>query len=131
MVADATALVWDSLEQSTAREGTPSHTEMVRRLDALVDESKSSHKRNLHVHFSEYAPLTCIEAPITEFDIAILKDLEARPTWERLTSSIFSNLRAAQLEGFHSLALGTTLGDPLTNIYLGGWDKVEVCVSVA
>ena len=108
-----------------------SHDEMVRKLDALVDHSKSSHKRVLRVHFSEYTPLTCIEAPVTEFDISILKGLEERPTYERLTSSILSNLRAAQLEGFRSLALGTALGDPLTNVYLAGWDKVEVCVSVA
>ena len=104
---------------------------MVRKLDALVDDSKSSHKRVLHVRFSECLTLAYIEAPVTEFDIAILKDLEARPTWERLTSSIFSNMRAAQLEGFRSLALGTVLGDPLTNVYFGGWDSIEVCVSVA
>jgi len=118
-------LLWDSFEQSTAREETPSHTEMVRKLDALADDSKSSHKRDLHVRFSEWPTLPCIEAPVTEFDIAILKDLEARPTFERLTTSIFSNMRAAQLEGFHSLTLGTTLGDPLTSIYFGGWDSVE------
>jgi hypothetical protein len=75
--------------------------------------------------------LPCIEAPVTEFDINILKDLEARPTWERGTSSLFSNFRAAKLEGFHSLALGTALGDPLIDVYLAGWDSVEVCVSVA
>jgi len=40
-------------------------------------------------------------------------------------------MRATQLEGFRSLALGTVLGDPLTNVYFGGWDSIEVCVSVA
>ena len=104
---------------------------MVCKLDALVDDSKSSHRRVLRVHFSESIPLTCIEAPVTEFDIAILNDLEIRPTYERLTSSIFSNFRVAQLEGFHSLALGPALGDPLTSVYFAGWDSVEVRVAVA
>ena len=104
---------------------------MVRKLDALVDDSKSSHRRVLRVHFSEPIPLACIEAPVTEFDVAILNDLEARPAYERLTSSIFSNFRAAQLEGFHSLALAPALGDPLTSVYFAGWDSVEVCVSAA
>lgn len=104
---------------------------MVRELDALVDDSNPSPKRVLRVRFPEYLPLTCIEAPVTEFDIAILKDLESRPAWERLTSSIFSNMGIVQPEGFRSLALGTAVGDPLSNVFLGGWDSVEVCVLVA
>ena len=105
---------------------------MVRKLDALVDDSNSFSKRVWHVHFAaEYAPLTCIEAPITEFEIITLKDLEERPAWERLALSILSNIRAVQAEGFRSFSLGTVLGDPLTNIFFGGWDSVEVCVSVA
>ena len=131
-MAAAPVLVWDSLAQSTARAETQSHTDMVRKLDALVDDSNSFYKRVWHVHFAaEYLPLTCIEAPVTEFEIVILKDLEVRPAWERLALSILSNVRAVEPEGFRSLALGTVLGDPLTNIYLGGWDSVEVCVSVA
>jgi hypothetical protein len=104
---------------------------MVCKLDALVDDSKSSHRRVLRVRFSEYIPLPCIEAPVTEFDIAILKDSEERPTWERLTSSVFSKFKPEQLEGFRSLALGRALGDPLMYVHFAGWDSVEVCVSVA
>ena len=104
---------------------------MVLKLDALIDDSKSSHRRVLRVRFSECLPMPCIEAPVTEFDINILKNLEARPTWEHNTSSLFSNFRAAKLEGFHSLALGTALEDPLIDVYLAGWDSVEVRVSVA
>ena len=109
----------------------PSHAEMVRKLDVLVDNSKSSHRRALCVYFSEYILLTCIEVPVMEFNIAILNDLDTQPTYERLTSSIFSNFRAVQLEGFRDLALGLALGDLLTNVYFAGWDSVKVCVSLA
>ena len=57
MVADAAVLVWDSLAQGTAGEETQSHTEMVHKLDALVDDSEPSHKRVLPLRFSEYLTL--------------------------------------------------------------------------
>lgn len=105
-----------------------SHAEMVRKLDALVDDP--SRKSVFHTCFAEQdLPLACIEAPITEFDISILKDMESLPERERLAESIMSQVRAMHLEGFHSMARGIALEDVLTNLYLAGWNNVEVCAS--
>jgi len=117
-------LLWDSHAQSTAREETVPHAEMVRKLDALVDDP--SRKSIFHTCFAEQdLPLACIEAPITEFDIAILKDMESLPVRERLAESIMSHLRATHLEGLLSIARGIALEDVLTNLYLAGWNSIE------
>jgi hypothetical protein len=119
-------VVWDSFAQSAAREGTPSHAEMVRKLDALVDNP--SRKRVLHIRFREQGdpPLACIEAPVTELDICVVKDFEVLAEWERRAESIGANLRAAQLEGALSMTCGKAVGDALTSAYLCGWNSVEV-----
>jgi len=118
-------LLWDSFAQSAAREGTPSHAEMVRKLDALVDDP--SRKRDLHIRFREHGdpPLACIEAPVTELDICVVKDIEVLAEWERRAESIGANLRAAQLEGALSMTCGRAVGDALTSAYLCGWNSVE------
>ena len=102
-----------------------SHAEMVRKLDALVDDP--SRKSVFHARFAELdPPLACIEAPVTEFDITILKDLESLPIRERLAESIMSHMRTTRLDGFVSLARGIALEDVLTNVYLAGWNSIEV-----
>ena len=105
-----------------------SHAEMVRKLDALVDDP--SRKSAFHTRFSEHdPPLACIEAPVTEFDITILKDMESLPVRERLAQSIMSHMRITHPQGFLSMARGIALDDVLTNVYLAGWNSVEVRAS--
>jgi hypothetical protein len=102
---------------------------MVRKLDALVDDP--SRKSVFHTCFAEPdVPLACLEAPITEFDISILKDMESLPESERLAESILSRMRAMHLEGLLSMARAIALEDVLTNFYLAGWNSIEVCVSL-
>jgi len=99
---------------------------MVRKLDTLVDDP--SRKRVLHIRFREHGdpPLACIEAPVTELDICVVKDIEVLAEWERRAESIGANLRAAQLEGALSMTCGKAVGDALTSAYLCGWNSVEV-----
>jgi hypothetical protein len=121
--------VWDSHAQSKAREETVSHAEMVRKLNALVDDP--SRKRVFHTRFTneQDLPLACIEAPITEFDITILQDMESLPARERLAESIMSRMRTSHLEGLLSMARGFALEDESTILYLAGWNSIEVCAS--
>jgi len=101
---------------------------MVRKLNALVDDP--SRKSVFHTRFAEQDPLlACIEAPVTEFDITILKDMESLPVRERLAESIMSHMRTTHLEGLLSMARGIALEDVLTNLYLAGWNSIEVCAS--
>ena len=101
---------------------------MVRKLDALVDDP--SRKSVFHTRFAgQDPPLACIEAPVTEFDVTILKDMEFLPVRERLAESIMSHMRTTHLEGFLSMARGIALEDVLTNVYLAGWNSIEVRAS--
>jgi hypothetical protein len=112
------------------REGTPSyHTELVSRLDALVDDPYR--KYVYHLHFSERQPLPCIEAPVTEIAITVLKDTHDLDTWNRLTDLIISDIRALGIEGFLSSTHMRPPEDEKTIVYLAGWESVEVCASVA
>jgi len=114
-------LLWDSFAESTMRVGTPSHAELVGRLDALVDEPSS--KRVYHVHFSEH-PLPCIEAPVTAIAFAALKDIQCQDTWRRARESARSSLRAACPDKLKSVH-GTTLEDVQTMVDMSGWESVE------
>ena len=125
--------VWDSLEQSTAREGTSSHTEMVRKLDALTDDP--SRKLVLHVRFSDLydPPLDCIEAPVTEVDLGFIKEDVLLAEWDRRAKSLMSHMkrvRAEGQEGLRTLALGKAVDDAKRTLYLVGWNRIEVCISV-
>jgi hypothetical protein len=104
---------------------------MVRKLDALIDDPSSDKSKTVfHVHFPDHPPLACIEAPVTEFDIATLKDSERAnvPQFERISNSVVTNVKALQLEGFRSVSRGVALENVLTIIYMVGWDSIEVCV---
>ena len=102
---------------------------MVRKLDALIDDPSSDKSKSvLHVRFIDHPPMACIEAPVTEFDVSLLKGAEYLPRWEHLANSVMANIRAARLEGLRSLSRGTSLEDELGHVYIVGWDSVEVCV---
>jgi len=102
---------------------------MVRKLDALIDDPSSDKSKTvLHVRFLDHPPLACIEAPVMEFDVSVLKGAEYLPRWERLADSVMANIKAARLEGLHSLSRGTSLEDELVRVYIVGWDSIEVCV---
>jgi len=116
-------LFWDSFTQSAARAETPSHVEMVRKLDALQDDP--SHKQVFHVHFTQHPPLTCIEAPVTEFDIAVVRETESLPTWNRISESAMGHLRALRPEGYLAMAHGKAQEDELTTVYTAGWTSIE------
>ena len=127
------AAVWESFEQSTAREGTPSHAEMVHKLDALTDDP--SRKLVLHMRFSDLydPPLGCIEAPVTELDLGLIKEDELVAEWDRRAKSLMSHMRrihAEGLEGLRALTLGKAVEDAKRTLYLVGWDRIEVCISV-
>jgi len=75
---------------------------MVRKLDALQDDP--SRKQVFHVHFTQHPPLTCIEAPVTVFDIAVVKDTnlcdmerkdDSAPYWH--TFSVFNDSNVKHL----------------------------------
>ena len=124
--------VWDSFEQSTAREGTASHGEMVRKLDALTDDP--SRKLVLHMRFPDTydPPLRCIESPVTEIDLTFIKEgLVAE--WYPRAKSLMSHMRrmlAEGQEGLRALTLGRAVEDETGSLYLVGWNSIEVCVSV-
>jgi len=123
--------VWDSFEQSTAREGTPSHAEVVRKLDALTD--KPSRKLVLHIRFPDIydPPLSCIESPVTEVNFAFVKEgLVAE--WVPHAESLISHMRRIQAEGqegLRALTFGRAVEDEKGSLYLVGWDSIEVCFS--
>jgi len=89
-------VVWDTLAESTARVGTPTHAEMVHKLDALVDDL--SRKRVLHVQVPEHLVMAAVEAPVTELDIIIVRDVEALAEYEPCSEVVMSKLRAVQLD---------------------------------
>jgi hypothetical protein len=102
---------------------------MVRKLDALIDDPSSDKSKTVfHVRFPEHPPLACIEAPITEFDVTVLNDVENKPTADRLADSVMANMRVTQVEGLRAVTRGTRLGDELVGVYTCGWDSIEVCV---
>lgn len=122
--------VWDSLEQSAAREGTPSYAEMVRKLDALTDDP--SRKLVLHMRFSDIydPPLSCIEAPVTELDLGVIKEDGVVAEWDRRAESLMSHMRRLHAEGqqgLRALTYGKAVEDVKRTIYLVGWDGIEVC----
>ena len=124
--------VWDSFEQSTAREGTPSHAEMVRKLDALTDDP--SRKLVLHMRFSDLydPPLGCVESPVTELDLGFIKEDSVVAEWDRRAESLMSHMRrihAEGQEGLRALTLGRAVEDMKRSLYLVGWDRIEVCFS--
>ena len=103
---------------------------MVRKLVTLVDDP--SHRSVFHVRFTDDPPLACIEAPVTEFGITILKDTESLGAQERRSASLMSNMRTVQPEGLIAIAVGTSLDVPvLMNVYVARWNSIEVCVTVA
>jgi len=116
-------LFWDSFTQSAARAETPSHVEMVRKLDALLDDP--SRKQVFHVNFSQHPLLKCIEAPVTEFDIALVRETESIPIFDRISESAMSDLKAMQPEGFLAMAHGKALEDERTTVYTAGWTSIE------
>ena len=123
--------VWDSFEQSTAGEGTDSHAEMKRKLDALTDDP--SRNLALHMRFSDIddPPLGCIEAPVTELDLGFIKD-GVVAEWDRRAESLMSEMRrvhAEGLQGLRALTLGRAVEDVKRTLYLVGWDTIEVCLS--
>ena len=122
-------IVWDSLAQSKMREGTASHAELVSRLDMLVDDPSS--KRVYHIHFSKHPPLACLEAPITMFALAELKDIQYLDMWNRLGVSITTNVEAVSAEGHITSAWANPLDDAQTFVIMSGWESIEVCVSIA
>ncbi|KAH9963588.1 hypothetical protein BC827DRAFT_1266364 [Russula dissimulans] len=97
--------------------------EMVRKLDALLDDP--SRKQVFHVHFSQHPPLTCIAAPVTEFDIAVVRETESIPIFDRISESAMSDLRAVQPEGFLAMAHGKALEDEWTTLYTAAWTSIE------
>jgi hypothetical protein len=99
---------------------------MTRKLDALVDDP--SRKRVMHMNFAqfEFDPLACLEAPVTEFDMAELEDSQIAAQWNRVGLSIMANIRAAQPEGYLSMARGVSVEDMKNIVYLSGWRSVEV-----
>ncbi len=101
---------------------------MVRKLDALVDDL--SRKRVLHVQVPEHLVMATVEAPATELDIIVVRDVEALAEYEPRSEAVRSKLRAAQPERLISLWYGVAIGDVLTSVCLAGWNSVEVCVSV-
>jgi hypothetical protein len=102
---------------------------MVRKLDALVDDPSSDKSKTvLHVRFLDHPPLACIEAPITEFDVTVLKDAEYLDVRETLADSVFANMYAARLEGLHAMTRGIGEENELVNVYIAGWDSIEVCI---
>ena len=111
------------------REGTTSHSEMVSRLDALIDDFPS--KRVFHVHFSEHPPLFCIEAPVTTYTFAVLKDIQYLDTWRRLAESMVSTVREASAEGFLGGVFANVLEDVQAIQFLSGWESIEVRASIA
>jgi len=100
---------------------------MVRKLDALLDDP--SRKRSFHVHFSQYPPLACIEAHVTEFNIAVVREPESLPIWDRTFESATTHLRAILPEGYLGMAHGKALEDELTTVYAAGWTSIEVRAS--
>ena len=115
--------VWDSLAESTAREGTPSHAEMDRKLDALVDDDTSTgSKRVWHMQVPEHLVMAALEASIMELDSIVIRDVETLAKYESREEAIRSKAIAAQHEGFISLGCGVAIGDVLT--------KVPYCVEV-
>jgi hypothetical protein len=90
----------------------------------------TSRKRVLHVQVPEHLVMAAVEAPITELDIIVVRDVEALAEYQPRSEAVMSKLRAAQLEGLISLWYGVAIGDVLTRVCLAGWNSVEVCVSV-
>jgi len=124
--------VWDSFEQSTAREGTPSHAEVVRKLDALTD--KPSRKVVLHIRFPDLydPPLSCIESPVTELNLGFVKE-GLVDEWYPRAKSCMSHMRRIQAEGqegLRALTFGRAVEDVTGSVYLVGWNSIEVRVSV-
>jgi len=99
---------------------------MVRKLDALVDDL--SRKRVLHVQVPEHLVMATVEAPATELDIIVVRDVETLAKYESREEAIRSKAIAAQHEGFISLGCGVAIGDVLTKVHLIGWNSVEVCL---
>jgi hypothetical protein len=124
--------VWDSFEQSTAREGTPSYSEMVCKLGALTDDP--SRTLVLHMRFPDSydPPLSCIESPVTEINLTFVKE-ELVAEWYPRAESLMSHMRrmhAEGQEGLRALTLGRAVEDVAGSLYLVGWNSIEVCVSV-
>jgi hypothetical protein len=102
---------------------------MVRKLDALIDDPSSyKGKMVLHARFLDHPPMACIEAPVTEFDVGVLRDVEYVPLRERNADAIFAGLRSGRVEGFRSVSRGMGLEDARMNVYIVGWDSIEVCI---
>ncbi|KAH9963589.1 hypothetical protein BC827DRAFT_1383123 [Russula dissimulans] len=77
-----------------------------------------------HSRRSSPPPLTCIEAPVTEFDIVQVKDAHSLPVFDRATQA---GILAARPEGSHALSYGTPQedSDALTSVYMAGWNNIE------
>ncbi|KAI0249466.1 hypothetical protein BJV78DRAFT_697108 [Lactifluus subvellereus] len=117
-------LLWDSLAQSKMREGTASHAELVSRLDALVDDP--SRKRVYHIHFPEHPPLSCIEAPVTMFILADLRDIQYVDMWNRLAGSLVSNFNAVSAKGHLDGVCANPLEDAQVVVILSAWESIEL-----
>jgi hypothetical protein len=104
---------------------------MIRKLEALIDPSRT---QVFHIHLTEHPhpPLTCIEAPVTEFDIIQVKDAESLPAFNRATQAAEAGILAARPEGSHALSYGTPQedSDALTSVYMAGWNSIEVRVQL-
>jgi hypothetical protein len=111
------------------REGTASHSELVWRLNALVDDPSSKHV--YHVHFHKHPPLSCIEAPVTTYTFAVLKDIKYLNMWKRLGDSVVSNFRRTAAEGLVGSELADVSEDVQAVLFLSGWKSVEVCFNCA
>ena len=124
--------VWDSFEQSAAREGTPSHAEMTRKLDALTNDT--SRRLVFHLRFPDLydPPLHCIEAPVTEINYGLVKEDSSMVEWYGRAKSLMSHLRRIHAEGqvgLRAVTLGLAVEDVKRSLFLGGWNSIEVCVS--
>ena len=107
---------------------------MVRKLDALTDDP--SRKLVLHLRFSDLhdPPLGCIESPVTELDLAFVKEDVLLAEWDRRAKSLMSHMRrihAEGQEGLRALTLGRAVEDVKASLYLVGWNRIEVRASAA
>jgi len=100
---------------------------MVRKLDALQDDP--SRKQVFHVHFTQDPPLTCIEAPMTVFAIAVVKTIESMAICSGIAESVMGYTRALHPEGYLTSAHGRAREDELTTILMAGWTSIEVSAS--
>lgn len=124
--------VWDSFEQSAAREGTPSHAEMTHKLAALTDDPSRRHI--FHTRFSDFydPPSDCLEAPVTEIDLVLIKEDDLLVEWYDRQKSLMSHMgriHAGGKEGLVAMTYGLAIEDVKRSLYLFGWNSVEVCVS--